>query len=172
MSNVLTLEEKKNRDQKARARTVLCGALMCALAAGVACLALLPTLISIQVARASLNAPSSDEVATARSDQEQALRTQGRVAALKSLMSATSSAPAALAMALSLQPAGISITSATYQAGRHEIVLSGNSQNREVLNSFRDELRGSGTFTGVTVPVAALVGTQGGRFTITLTGTF
>ena len=40
------------------------------------------------------------------------------------------------------------------------------------MSEYRDALSGSGRFVDVAVPVAALVGTQEGKFTITLSGSF
>lgn len=167
MANVLTLEEKKNLDRRMRARFILVGALVLTIGAAVACLALLPALVSVQVAHASLNAPP-EESAAARDDQQKASRAQVLVTALGSLASATTSSANALAGALALRPTGISVTAITYQANAHTIQLSGTSPRREAVNAFRDALEGSGAYSSVTVPVAALVGTQEGRFTITL----
>jgi hypothetical protein len=169
MSNVLTPEEKKRLDARLRARFLLAAALILAGGALIACLALAPALISVQVASASLAAPAAESEA-AREDSTKAARAQSLIAALGPLVSSTSSAATALAEALAFQPADISISLITYNAESDTIVLSGFSKGREAVNDFRDALEGSGAFTDVSVPVAALIGTQQGRFTITLTG--
>ncbi|HWO07694.1 MAG TPA: PilN domain-containing protein [Candidatus Paceibacterota bacterium] len=172
MSNVLTGEAKKNLDRRMRARFVFIGASIVSLAALVAALALAPAFVSVQIAQASLHAPSLEETRAAQDDQEKVARAQSLVTALGPLTHASSSVSDALALALELQPRSISITALTYQAATHQIVLSGTSQSREAVNEFRDALREAGAFTDVSVPVAALVGAQEGRFTITLTGDF
>jgi Tfp pilus assembly protein PilN len=169
MSNVLTAEGKKAIDARLRGRFLLATSLVLAGGAIIACLSLAPAIISVQVASASLAAPS-EEAEAAREDSIKAGRAQSLIAALGPLVSATSSASVALGEALALQPADISITVITYTAESNTIVLSGLSKGREAVNDFRDALEASELFTDVAVPVAALVGTQQGRFTITLKG--
>lgn len=169
MSNVLTPEGKKNLDVRLRARVILAASLILACGAIIACLALAPAIISVQVASASLATPS-EEAEAAREDSTKAGRAQSLIAALGPLVSSTSSATNALDQALALQPADISISVITYTAESNTIVLSGLSKGREAVNDFRDALEASDQFADVAVPVAALVGTQQGRFTITLKG--
>ena len=166
MSNVLTGEAKKVLDTTAWTRFIMVGAAASAFGALAAVIALLPAFINVRIARASLEAPSAAQ--EAREDNATASHAQTLVDALKPL---TGTPPSdALAEALALQPAGISITGIAYRTNPEEIELTGISKNREDVNAFRDVLVQSGRFTGVEVPVAALVGTQEGRFTMTLTG--
>ncbi|MFZ2886743.1 MAG: PilN domain-containing protein [Minisyncoccia bacterium] len=173
MSNVLAPEAKKGLDRSMRARYIFITAVLLFLGALLAILALLPAFFSVQVAQASLNAPSIEEANGARDDSAKALRAQTLLAALQPLVVATTTPSDALRNALELQPDGLSITTITFQSGSDKgIVLSGVAVRREAVNAYRDALEESGKFSSVAVPVAALVGTQEGRFTITLTGTF
>lgn len=167
MSNVLTQEAKKQLAKSVRARYLTVGALVLTLGALIASLSLVPTFISITSAEDALTVPS-DEASAALDDQQKALRAQNLVKALTPLL-ATSTPSDVISGALALRPAGISITQITYQAGQKTIALSGTSARREAVNGFRDALEASGLFKSVAVPVSALVGTQDGRFTITLT---
>ncbi len=169
MSNVLTAEEKKKLDSRVRARYIFVAGMVATIGAIVASISLAPTLIFISTARAALNAPSVEEVSGARDDQTQALRAQALIEALKPIMAASTTPSIALATALELRPAGVSVTTVTYQEGQNSLVLSGTSARREAVNMYRDALEGSGVFSKVAVPIAALAGTQEGRFTITLT---
>ena len=167
MSNVLPAEAKKTLDRRARSRAIFVTGLAGLVAAAVAALALAPTFISIAAARASLDAPSADEVTGARDDQAKARRAQALVDALESVL-ATTTPSQSLATALELRPAGITVTAATYQSAQRAIVLTGEAARRESVSAYRDALEKSGSFAGVDIPVAALAGTQDGRFTVTL----
>ncbi len=167
MSNVLTGEAKKILDGRAWTRFIAVGAAASVFAAFVGVIALLPAFISVRVARASLEAPSQAQQ-EAREDSATASHAQVLVNALQPLMSSTTPSES-LAQALALQPAGISITSISYQSNPDTIKLSGISDDRDDVNAFRDVLASSGLFAGVEVPVAALVGAQEGRFIMTLT---
>lgn len=171
MSNVLTAEAKKQLDSKARSRLVFVAAAVVAAGGLLACLSLAPVLISISTAQAALNAPSLEEEASLREDQVKGLRAQALITALTPLL-ATTTPTGSVSSALELLPAGVSVTSVSYDSGGKKIVLSGTSARREAVNAYRDALEASGLFSSVVIPVAALVGTQEGRFTITLTGAF
>lgn len=171
MSNVLTTEAKRSLDRGTRARYLFFTGVVFTVGATVASLALLPAFLTVFVARASV-APSVEEARGSRDDSAAASRAQMIVGALKPLVSATTTPSVALEQALELQPRELSITSITYEAAAHKLVLSGVADERGAVNVFSDALKGSGVFTNVNVPVAALAGTQEGRFTMTLTGTF
>lgn len=75
--------------------------------------------------------------------------------------------------ALSLRPAGVHITSISYAAGANgtdTATLAGTADRREAIEAYRSALQSSGAFTNVSIPVADLVGTTQGEFTVTLTG--
>lgn len=152
-----------------RSRFVLTTALVLLLGATIATASLIPAFISVRLAIQGL--PESTPLSqTAQEDQEKNTRALALVAALSPITNATSTPSEALTAALTAKPAGVSITSMTYSAGK--LVLAGGSGNRQAVNAYREALEADATFSSVTVPVAALVGSQDGRFTITLTGAF
>jgi len=172
MANVLPLAGKKAVEKRMRARFLLIGSLAIAVAAIVAILSVVPAFMSVRIAHASLESSLQESAGSQSEDQAAAARAQALIGAFKSIASATSSPSDALAAALAQKPAGISITAITYTSGKNEIVLSGLAARREAVNQFRDMLEKTGRFSGVAVPVGALVGTQEGRFTVTLSGAF
>lgn len=174
MSNVLPQSEKKAAQRRMRARFLFIGS--CALGAGacVAILSIMPAIISLKIARAALDASHRDEAqGNPSEDQTAALRAQGLITALLPIANASSSPTAALSIALAQRPAGLSITAITYTGGaKGTLALTGTANRREDVSAFRDGLEKTGRFSKVEVPVAAILGTQEGRFTITLSGTF
>jgi len=169
MSNVLSPNAKKQLDRRARWRALLVLGCAGTLAAFIAILSLVPTFISIASARASLDAPSVEELGTAREFQAQARRTQALVDALEPLVMASSTPSEMLADALALMPDGVSVTIITYHGAQNQLILDGEAPQRASVNAFRDALQKSERFKKVEVPVGALAGTQEGRFTVTLT---
>lgn len=170
MSNVLPTEDKKILARRFRARFIFSTALVLLLGAFIAMISLVPTYLAIRAAQSAL--PSENDISeSARDDQLQSARALALVAALTPIVNATSSSPIETAQkALSLKPAGMSISSVRYSKGK--IDLTGVATNREAVTIFRDALQAEGSFSSVAVPVAAIVGTQEGRFTITLLGSF
>lgn len=153
--------------RRMRARFVIVCGLTLASAAVVAILSLLPTFISISVARAGLASQTQEG---APLEQAEAARTLALIQTLNTFVSTTSPS-ATLEGALALRPQGVSVTSVRYVSGKPaSLVLSGTSARREGVNAYRDALVHDGRFGKVSVPVAALVGTQEGRFSITLSG--
>lgn len=171
MANVLPLEVKKKILQRLRSRYVLLLALTLILSALIASLALTPSLIFVQVAQESLRSAADEIRASVAEDQAIQVRTLALLDTLTPLVNATTSPSKFVAAALGVRPQGLSITSITYAGGpRGTLVLSGTSKNRQAVNAYRDALEADGHFASVAVPVAALVGTQEGRFTVTLSG--
>lgn len=157
--------------KKVSARFLLVGALALALSALVAILALVPAYVSVRIARASLESSVQAAAKAQGSDQAISAKTQRLITALKPIANATSSPSDTVAKALEQKPAGLSITTITYTGGtKPTAVLTGESTRREAVNAFRDALEKTGAFPKIEVPVAALVGAQDGRFTMTLSG--
>lgn len=165
MSNVLP-NARTTYLRRVRARFVIVLGLTFSAAAVVAILALLPAYIATSIARAGLVSSAGGE---APAEQAEAARTLALIQALTPFATTTSSGK--LAEALELRPPGVRVTSVRYSAGAPaSLVLSGTSLRREGVNEYRDALLVDNRFGKVSVPVAALVGTQEGRFSITLTG--
>ena len=173
MGNVLPQGEKIIVQSGMRARFLLTGSLVITGAACVAILSILPALISVRIARASLESSVQESQGSLKEERAAALRAQNLITALGPLVQATSSPIEALSVVLAQKPVGISLTTITYSGGaKGTLVLSGTSDGRDAVNAFRDALGKTGRFSNVAIPVAALVGTQGGRFTVTLSGVF
>jgi Tfp pilus assembly protein PilN len=171
MANVIPPEEINVVRRKISARFILVASGAIAIGALIAILALMPAYLSVRVARASIDSAINQAAAgNLSAEQTAAVRTQGLITTLKPLASATSSPSDALLRALALKPPGVSITSITYSGGKSSVVLSGTSARREAVDEFRRALEASARFTTVSVPVSAIVGTQEGRFSITLGG--
>ena len=170
MSNVLPPEEKNLILRRFRERFIALGALVLLLGAGVASLSLLPSLILVSSAEASLRRATEAASKTVREDQVIQTRTLALIQALQGAIQATSSPTQVLQRALELKPKGLKITSISAEKGK--MLLSGISDRRESINAYREALEKSSIFTSVAIPVAALVGAQEGRFTVTLTGNF
>lgn len=168
MANVLPPDAKKQLDRRARWRAIFVIGCAGMLAALIAILALMPTFIALASARASLDAPSQ-ELENAREYQAQARRTQALIDALEPIVLSTTSPSTMLADALEFLPPGVTVSAVTYQAAQQTVILTGEAKGRESLNAYRDALEASGRFKEVDIPVAALAGTQEGRFTVTLT---
>ena len=169
MANVLPPLEKKRVIQSVRSRFVLAAALTLLAGAVIVALCLAPTAVFLRLAIAGL--PEQVQVSeTVRDDQAKQARIAAMVSTLSPIVGATTTPSASVGAALALKPVGLSVTSITYTKGR--IVFSGSSRDRQAVNDYRESLEADTRYTSVAVPVAALVGTQEGRFTITLTGNF
>ncbi len=166
MANVLPIA-RTTLVRRMRARLLIVVSLTLSAAALIAILALLPAFISISIARAGL---VSEAPAEASLEQGEAARTLALIQTLNTFVGTTSPS-VKLLEALTLRPQGVSISSVRYTAGAPaSLVLSGASARREGVSGYRDVLLSDGRFGKVSVPVAALVGTQEGRFSITLSG--
>ena len=173
MANVLPPDEKKAADTRVRGRFILVAALMLLLSASISVLAMLPSFVTLHAANTALEESAQKIEKATKDDKDIATQAQVLSRALLPLASATTSPNEALAAALSLKPAGISIVTITYLTGAQgSLVLSGDAVNREAVNQYRDALSNSHMFTRVFIPVGALVGAQEGRVTITLNGAF
>lgn len=165
MTNVLPNSRTAVRRLRARFAIVL--GLTLAACALVALLALLPAFLSISIARAGLSSETGGEAPV---EQAEAARTLALIQTLNAFV-ATSSPSLTLEAALAIRPQGVSVNSVRYSGGASaSLVLSGVSSRREGVNQYRDALLADGRFGKVSVPVAALVGTQEGRFSMTLSG--
>lgn len=169
MANVLPAEEKKRVLREVRSRFVLTFALVLMVGASVAIASLLPALISVRLATSGI--PQDGELSqTVRDDQAKHARALALVSALNPLVLATTTPSATVIAALGAKPAGISVSGISYSKGR--LLLNGVSRDRQAINDYRETLEADARFSSVSVPVAALVGSQDGRFTITLLGQF
>ena len=160
-----------SREYIARSIVALSGLLM--IAAGVGFLTLLPSYVALQVnlgAHTDQGGHAHDVTAQDRAD---IVRTQKLIGQLHGVVNATSSPSATIRVALGLRPKGVIVEHMTYAPGLSgSLVLVGTAPSREGISSYRDALAHDPHFKTVSLPVDALVGAQGGQFTITLSGAF
>jgi len=137
---------------------VFCGAALCALALTPAEVSLLfysspPT----QAAQQNINVPA-DTAAVAH--------TKALLVAMQPF--ATSSSLSDISEALSKLGTGVTVNDISYTAPNHSLSLGGEAQTPDDVNALRQALQADPTFSNVSVPVSALLGSQGGGFTITM----
>lgn len=154
-----------------RRKALLVGASLFLFVACVALLALLPAVLVVSEQRevddfAALESRSEQ----LRKDRIEAQEAQSLLAALSPVATSTAVAERVVKEALSLRPSGVFVNAIAWSSGdARTLVLSGMSQNREALNTYRARLEESGLFQRVAVPVSALVGSLSGFFSVTLT---
>ncbi len=177
MSNILPPAERIRIARAARDRVVLSASVMLSLAAIVALLALIPSLVTVAIPlMTSGNVPSAAETERAALHEEnrtQASRTRLTLAVLAPFAEERAPVYARILQLYAVRPDGVEIETIRYQSGTPgQITVMGASDAREPVNDFRTALVSGGTYASVSVPVAALVGALEGRFTMTLSGTF
>lgn len=168
MTNVLPPEAERTLWRMYRARYIIAGSSIALLAALLSVLSLLPSYLALH-ANEETASEQTERVASVK-DQEDIRRAQGILTVLAPLVDATTTPSAAIARALSLRPAVVAIDHISYTPG--SLVLSGVSKSREGVGVYRKALATDPIFSSVVVPVGDLAGAQGGRFSITLSGTF
>lgn len=170
MTNVIPPEDLKDVWRGYRARLIIVFssfALVFALLGG---LALLPSYIALEMlAPESAEPGARDEESK---DAAELMRTQALVLQAAPLLAATSSATTMIEAALSLKPRGVSIDRIVYVGGDSQDLQLTGAASRNALNEYRTILGSDPRFVNVSVPVGALVGAEGGRFSITLKGNF
>ena len=161
-----------------RSLLILVGALALAALAVVAIMALLPAYAAIKVEERSREKQSSlperpDPNPQAEAERKDLMRAQALLARAAPVISATSSPTEIIKAALALRPQGVTAGKINFVAGDSgSVTITGNSAGREGINLYREALSKEKYFRSVSVPVGALVGSEGGGFTITLTGSF
>jgi|SRR3989338_168116 len=179
MSNVLPKETLQAEWSKFRNRAVLVGALVLLGTAALSGLALLPAHIALEVEKTiaagdddAKSAASSDADQQTKNERSDIVRARALLDSITPVVSVTSSPTEVINAALAVRPSGVRIERITLVFGdTTTTTIDGISQGRENINQYKEALSKSGKFKSVSVPVGALVGAEGGRFTITLSGT-
>ena len=169
MTNVLPIPAQKNLWGVHRARFLIILSLVLLALAAAAALALVPSYVALEA-----NTVSPDDAvaqkSTAAESMKSMTRSQALLNALAPVVLATSSPTADVEKALALRPKGVTVGHIRYISSSKTIQLGGTA-SRDALTAYRAALENDGTFTTVSVPVAALVGTSG-QFSVTLQGNF
>lgn len=179
MSNLLPKERLDVVWEGYRSRVVLVGAIVLSVSAALSGAAFLPAFVALKVESnaqekqsASL-AAQTDPNPQSRAERADISRSQTLLARIAPIVSATSSPTEIINSALSLRPPGISVKRISFVSGKGgSITINGEANGRESINQYRDALSEDARFEGVSIPVGALVGSEGGAFTVTLTGNF
>lgn len=155
-----------------RSRLILVTSLLLLGLAATAAITLFPSYVALTLAAPSASAAD----AVAQEDRSDALtleRSQFLIRDLKPIVMSTTSAMNAVEVALAAKPTGVRITRVIYMGGEDEgrITFIGTA-SRDQVSAYKDTLTQSGLYTSVSVPVGALVGSEGGGFSIVFAGDF
>lgn len=178
MSNLLPKETLEIVWRRFYRRILYAGALVFLFTAVFAGLALLPSYIAPKIEKGLLKesavlASKAEINPQSRAEINDILRSQAILARVSPVISATSSAADLLTAALLLRPRGISVNRLSFVSGQNgTIVIEGIAPGREEINLYREELSKNERFSSISVPVGALLGAEGGKFTITVKGAF
>ena len=156
-----------------RARFVLVGSLIVIVCGAVALLALVPAYAIVRSGHAAIDDPLQTVSLPPSTDRDDVMRAQALVRELRPVASSTTSALQILGSVLSARPPGITISSMSFARGDPgTIVVSGVAPSRDEVNAYRAALSKDSRFKTVSVPIGILSIPEGGRFSVTLTGTF
>ncbi len=151
-----------------RSRYIVTGSLVLILLAAFALVALIPAYLVL--VRAGVAVEESTTVVGVPADDPTAIvRAQTLVDSFTPILHASVSPTTLIEAALAIKPAGASIDRISYRIG--QIVVSGQA-SRETIEAYRNALLADTRFESVSVPVSSLVGRDGSRFSITLSGNF
>lgn len=167
MANVLPIAAQKRVWRMYRARFIIVGSFVLLGLSAIGGVALLPSYLALEIAApapVATSAPRNDTV-----DPVAIARTQALLLQIGPVVSATSSPSTTITAALAARPAGLVVDSIGYTSEVPAKIVLGGTANRDQINAYRNALLATGRFSGVSVPVGALVGAEGGRFSITLT---
>ena len=174
MANVIPEEMRHNVERRERARLIITAAVVAIVCAGLAFVLLLPgylaTLVDARHAPPAFTAVTQEQQA---SDAAAIAHTNALLAVVAPIAQASSTPSDVILDALAARPSGVHIDQIIYRAGDpSSIMLSGSADTNNEINAYQTALSNDPHFASVSVPVGALVGTEGGHFSITLSGTF
>ena len=174
MANLLPPENLQSVRRFHRAHFVLVGSLTGIVCGSIALLALLPLYAIVRAEHGALEV--NTPILRGASDAEERagiMRAQFLVREFRPLASSTPPALEILGIALDARPPGVTVSSMSYVRGDPGmIVLGGVARSRDEINAYRTVLAKDPHFKSVAVPIGILTGSEGGRFTITLSGAF
>lgn len=170
MANVLPIQTQRTVWGDYRSRAVLIGSLALFVTAGLTFLALLPSYVVLAGAESAPETPLP-KVEGGQADVQGVLRVQSLLTTVFPIVTATTSPTTMVREVLASRPQGVRIERISYlPAGNGTIVLTGTGSTREAINAYRAALSENDHFGEISVPLGALVGVEGGKFTITIAG--
>lgn len=169
MSNLLPEKSQQKIGNEYRARFVMSGSALVIVAAVFTALALSPSFGVLFVTRPAA-IEQANQMQQGKQDSTDIAAAQALAVVLAPVAAASSSVSSAIVEALGQRPSGVHVDSIVYTTGT--LALGGAADSRTNIDKYRTALQADPDFSSVKVPVGDLVGAQGGRFTITLTGNF
>jgi hypothetical protein len=173
MVNVIPQKSQKAVHRDMRARFILATALVLFFCAAVSFLMLLPSYFVLVSNVGSTSSAAANLTSQSASDTAALVNAKSLLSVLQPLVAATTSPSEAIVSALAVRPLGVSVDQITYVSGASStLMLVGSAANSDEVSMYKLALAADPLFTSVAIPVGALVGTDGGRFSITLSGKF
>jgi len=174
MANLLPKDTLQTVRKLYRARFVLVGSLVFGACGAFALFALIPTYILVSIERSTIATMSDEELSLPVStDQDDLVRAQVLAEELQVFASSSASALPILTAILEARPAGVVVSSISFaREDSSSVVISGEAPSRTEINEYRAILASDERYESVSVPIGFLAGSEDGRFSITVTGTF
>lgn len=169
MTNVLPHDTQQEVWSMYRARLILAGSAVALAVSLLAILTLLPSYLALHADESAITEPASGGGGS--HDQADIIRAQSLLSILTPLADTATTSSEVVQSALKLRPRGVVVDRIAYTSGG-TIVLGGSASSREGINAYKNALLADPHFKSVSVPVGDLVGSSGGRFSVTLSGTF
>jgi type II secretory pathway pseudopilin PulG len=160
--------------RSARARFVLAASTVLLICAGIAALMLLPSYFVLTASEHRANSSAAPLSSAQRASDTAAItHVKSLLKQLSPLVAASTTPTDAIEGALSLRPTGVRIDQVTYTSGAPAtLMLVGSADTNGAISKYQTALAADPIFTSVSIPVGALVGTDGGRFSVRLSGAF
>ena len=170
MSNVLPRSAQNRIWKTYRARFIVTASVFLLLGSLVGGLSLLPGYLTLYSGAAGTAEAGTREKSA---DRTELVAAQSLVVALAPVLAATSSPAEIIGVALAARPARVTVDHVSYTAGPiGTLMLVGSAGNRNQIEAYRQALTDNPHFDSVALPVNNLLGAEGGKFSITLTGHF
>lgn len=159
--------------RRLRARFILALSIVALVSAGISFLVLVPSYLTLTSNASGISAAAVNLSSESASDTAALVEAKSLLTQLAPIVSASTTPAEAILSALALRPPGVKVDQITYIAGATaSLMLVGSAANNGDISAYQLALSGDPLFSSVSVPVGALVGTDGGRFSITLSGKF
>ena len=175
MANVIPSDINEELQGYAWARFIIVGAFVALACAAIAFLLLMPSYLAIVLSTQHVDDSDAGGALAGKGNDTAVLsHASGLLKILSPIVLATSTPTQTIQAALAMRPQGVHVDQILYHAGgtRSSLMLSGSADSNSEINSYRNALAADPRFVSVSIPVGALVGTDGGRFSITLSGDF
>ncbi|MBI4133000.1 hypothetical protein HY478_00130 [Candidatus Uhrbacteria bacterium] len=170
MSNLLPKDALRTLSGWERSRLLLVGSLSAIALGFIVLLSLAP--LYLMHAEFGQEIPEVKLPASQQTERESIARAAILVRELKGVASSTSAVDILQAV-INARPPKVTISSIGYVRGNPSVItIGGIAPSRDEISAYRTVLSKDPRFTSVSVPLGTLTGADGGRFSITLSGTF